>query len=209
MAGGLTNGPGRVGEDAVHGGGQQALGIEVRLVVLTIVIISHYIISDDIVNRKRLLTACGLAGDDDRIGVHAVGGEDRRIHQRVRVLQGQVVAQVRVQVQEPGDAGVQGVPVRQDVNLHILGHGGEIVLGGVGDVVDAAVRQVELGPLLRQLTHQQVEHDDGGHGQSRDTGGESAPAGAVPSGGGFQRFFNLHVSRPPFSSTGASGPPGR
>ena len=208
MAGGLIDGPGGAGEHAVDGGGQQALAVEVCLGVRAVIVIRHHIIPDDIADVKGLLPAGGLAGDHDGVRLHAVLRQHGGIDRGIRVLQGQAAAEVRVDVQETDDPGVQGVLVREHVDHHVILQPRQVLPGGVGDVVDAAARQVDLGPLLRELSQQQVEHQHRHHGQGRQSGGEGAPAGGMASRGLPQTVFPIHmfhVHAPPLSSSGASG----
>ena len=208
VAGGLIDGPGGAGEDAVDGGGQQALAVEVCLGVRAVIVIRHHIIPDDIADVKGLLPAGGLAGDHDGVRLHAVLRQHGGIHRGIGVLQGQVVAEIRVDVQETDDPGVQGVLVREHVDHHVILQPRQVLPGGVGDVVDAAARQVDLGPLLRNLGQQQVEHQHRHHRQSRQPGRKGAPAGGVAPCGLPQAALPIdtfHVHTPPLSSTGASG----
>ena len=208
VAGGLIDGPGGAGEDPVDGGGQQALPVEVRLPIGAVVVIGHHVEPNDVVDVKGLLPAGGLAGDHDGVSLHAVLRQHGGIHRGIGVLQGQVVAEIRVNAQEADDPGVQSLLVGEHVDLHVVLQPGQIVPGGLGDVVDAAARQVDLGPLLRNLGQQQVEHQHRHHRQSRQPGRKGAPAGGVAPCGLPQAALPIdtfHVHTPPLSSTGASG----
>ena len=119
-----------------------------------------------------------------------------------------MVAEICVDVQKADDPGIQCVLVGEHVDHHVILQPRQVVLRGLADVVDPAARQVDLGPLLRQLCRKQVEHQHCRHGQGRQSGGEGAPAGGVAPRGLLQAVFPItmfHIHTPPLSSTGASG----
>ena len=173
MSGIAEDGVGRAAGDQIDGTGQLALGVELGVTGLTVIVVGVHIRHQNIAEGDGLLLAgVGVADDHHIAAVHAILAEGGGVEGGVHIFQRQLVAEGAIELQIGGNALIYSVGGRQHGNLHIGVQAVQKVAAGVGDGVELFAGQILPGRAGGDQADGQIDHDHNGDGRQNGHGGK-------------------------------------